>query len=985
MGTWTLTASGANVGYSGVGGARIVGNSDTIASAGGLNAPISATGTGEVFDLNGGAITLGAASSGSLDGSNVKLSFNGDGTIDVTAGMGDSVYGFSAGDYANFSANTAGTLIGSGGRFDILGAGVSLTASNDAGVLSAGASGSLFGNNLTLGFNGDGTINVMSGKGDSFSGFLTGADVNLSANTSATLIGAGGLFSVLGAGVSVTASNDTGILSADASAIVTGNNDGANVGANAAITVHGAGADAILQSGAAATFVGSGNTGADALNVTGGLLTFTGTGEIAKATGATIDLGSAATGVTIDNTGNTVNDVANVSGGIVNIGASNITTSVGGLGVQVDGGSATHEIIQLFGQDVTVNASNAYQVNFVQGSTGGVANGSNNTVLLGTDVNATVNGNDNVGFNGDPGGGGGTSLTFNGTGADYLSNGSVYLASTRTNLTLNGLGVTVQDVSGVTGGVVNVNATSDTESVANATLNLAGNISTEVLGAGNLINAPTSDDGSGANFITVGGSTGADTVNWLGGNQVGAGSWNVQFNPTSSETALISDWSGANASGTQFDNLTDYTNNTSLLNWYNPESGVSSVSADFTGVDETGAITTEGLDTTNGYSEDFTFQYDSSNSLLGWVQNYYQGSNHLGYADFNSTGQITDYSGAYGNYGYYVGGYDFAKSGDVKASRAGGQNIAKIAAFDVGHGQIGAASAAEGTRFQSELTTLAPATAGILAPAVHAARWTGGAITWSIAAGAGPAGAPFSGALSAPYQSLVQKAFAAWAAATGLKFVEVADSAKADIRIGWGAFDGAASGVLGYTSSPVKDGVLQAGAVIRLEDPSQLALTADAGGQLAYSGTDAEFTQVLLHEIGHAIGLGDSADPASIMYAVAGAADRTLTASDIAAAAALYATTPGAATALASQAFRAPAGSQVSPIGMNRAPSGQVVVLSNAATASALAATHAAPAPLVRFIQASAAFGRPPGVAERMDYYPAEVRMNLSAPRAALA
>jgi hypothetical protein len=94
--------------------------------------------------------------------------------------------------------------------------------------------------------------------------------------------------------------------------------------------------------------------------------------------------------------------------------------------------------------------------------------------------------------------------------------------------------------------------------------------------------------------------------------------------------------------------------------------------------------------------------------------------------------------------------------------------------------------------------------------------------------GHGTAASPFSGDLSASYLALVQKAFAAWAAATGLKFAEVSASAPTDIRVGWSAFNSATSAVLGYTSSPVKAGVFQSGAEMRLEDPALTALFTDA-------------------------------------------------------------------------------------------------------------------------------------------------------------
>lgn len=80
---------------------------------------------------------------------------------------------------------------------------------------------------------------------------------------------------------------------------------------------------------------------------------------------------------------------------------------------------------------------------------------------------------------------------------------------------------------------------------------------------------------------------------------------------------------------------------------------------------------------------------------------------------------------------------------------------------------------------------------------------------------------------------------------------------------------------------------MQANTIIRLEDPSENALSGTVNGG-TYAGTNATFMQVLLHEIGHALGLGDTADQNSIMYYEATANDRTLDSTDTQAIKALY-------------------------------------------------------------------------------------------------
>ena len=120
--------------------------------------------------------------------------------------------------------------------------------------------------------------------------------------------------------------------------------------------------------------------------------------------------------------------------------------------------------------------------------------------------------------------------------------------------------------------------------------------------------------------------------------------------------------------------------------------------------------------------------------------------------------------------------------------------------------------------------------------------------------------------MGSQYEPFVQQAFRTWAAASGLTFEEVADSDQADIRLGWGDFNTSSSGIVGHTLCQAQSGQFLPGAIIRLEDPAQDSLVAGVGNTLTYSGTNAIFYQVILHEIGHAMGLADNDDPTSVMY-----------------------------------------------------------------------------------------------------------------------
>jgi len=115
----------------------------------------------------------------------------------------------------------------------------------------------------------------------------------------------------------------------------------------------------------------------------------------------------------------------------------------------------------------------------------------------------------------------------------------------------------------------------------------------------------------------------------------------------------------------------------------------------------------------------------------------------------------------------------------------------------------------------------------------------------------------------------------------------VTDSANSDIRIGWGSFNTLTSGILGYTAYQTNNGAFQPNEIVRLEDPSQDALTG-SGINMTYSGSQATLYQVLLHEIGHAIGFADNADPHSVMYYESTNSNQTLDKTDIAGVKSLY-------------------------------------------------------------------------------------------------
>jgi hypothetical protein len=202
------------------------------------------------------------------------------------------------------------------------------------------------------------------------------------------------------------------------------------------------------------------------------------------------------------------------------------------------------------------------------------------------------------------------------------------------------------------------------------------------------------------------------------------------------------------------------------------------------------------------------------------------------------------------------------------------------------------------------------------APAIpyEGAKWnTASVVTWSIARTPGTADAPFTGYMGSQYETLVQRAFETWAAASGLKFQQVPDSTASDLRLGWGKFDTASTGIVGHTACQALAGEMMPNGIIRLEDPSQDALVSGPGNTLIYSGTTATLYQVTLHEIGHALGLADNDDPNSIMNFEATEQNSTLAGNDIAGIRRLYAASAHSVTALqaATQFASAPRAARV--------------------------------------------------------------------------
>jgi predicted Zn-dependent protease len=172
-------------------------------------------------------------------------------------------------------------------------------------------------------------------------------------------------------------------------------------------------------------------------------------------------------------------------------------------------------------------------------------------------------------------------------------------------------------------------------------------------------------------------------------------------------------------------------------------------------------------------------------------------------------------------------------------------------------------------------------------------RWASQTITWTFAQStlSSDSATPFSSAITdTPDQTAVMQAFASWAAVSGLTFNFVAsDSASVDLRVGFADLNTSGSEIGQANYSSFNDvNAFSPDALVRLEDPALIAPGETA--VQAYPSKNATFEQVVLHEIGHALGLAHSSDPNAIMYPVSTASNTALDSSDVTGIQALYGT-----------------------------------------------------------------------------------------------
>ncbi|RYY11211.1 MAG: matrixin family metalloprotease [Alphaproteobacteria bacterium] len=136
--------------------------------------------------------------------------------------------------------------------------------------------------------------------------------------------------------------------------------------------------------------------------------------------------------------------------------------------------------------------------------------------------------------------------------------------------------------------------------------------------------------------------------------------------------------------------------------------------------------------------------------------------------------------------------------------------------------------------------------------------------------------------MTGAYQATIRAALARWALVSNLTFVQLTDSPAVDIRIGWAKVSGIEIGetVFSYPDQTGQPLAFYPGTVLKLEDPAATPLGTGLGD--IYQGTAATLYQITLHELGHALGLAHSTNPADVMFPALGPADTDLSPADIA-------------------------------------------------------------------------------------------------------
>jgi predicted Zn-dependent protease len=907
-GSVTFTANAAGT-LNGSGNAVAVGQNDTATIAGGSNM-ITANGSasGSTFTLQGTG----------TNSDTVNLA----GATDLTVLLGDATTdaGFVATNATVNSLNGGGIVNGAtGDNLNILGVNVTLNATGGQYSLTGnGATANASNSTLAVGTDDQAAVNGNSDVVNASAGSLTtlygtGSIVNLAsssnsiarfteANSSNTVNGTGNSVGIFANGDNVASSGNTFQFSTSGlSTNITGDSNLVEAGGASVSTLYGTGnvVDLVNNNGSIVRFdeANSSNT----VNGTGNYVGIFANGDNVASSGNTFQFSTSGLSTNITGDSN-----------VVEAGGSSVSTLYG-TGNVVDLINNNGSIVRFdeANSSNTVNGTGNYVGVFANGDN--VASSGNTFQFSAGGFNTGINGNSNVVETG-----GASVSTLYGTGnlVDMVANSGSIVRFTEADAanSINGTGNYV----GVFSTGQNITSSGNTfqfsadglHTIIDGNSNVvqaAGQSATTLNGNSNVVDLIANSGSS----VSVGTADSSNTVNGAG-NLIGI---LANGDTVTSTGNLIQFGSGGFTSDVAGNGNTIDTNIDSATGLYGINSLVHMVSNSNSSLDffagAEGTVTGKG-NTIGIYGSDATVYASGDtveNSEPGFTGDVIEGTGDSGVmagddyidrdgpgayggpGDGSDSGGSTDDGGG-GGYGYY-GAPGLSGSTDAIKSDLT-SDIASIAQYDAPSGNSAAlAAASNGLSQAAEMANDSPVSAGAGPNVLEGARWDSGTITWSIADSPGTAAASFSGYMGSQYETEIENAFAAWAAASGLKFQEVADSSQSDIRIGWGDLGGSSTGEVGFTSFKAAHGVMSSDAIIELEDPTLDALATGANGDQTYSGTDATLSQVLQHEIGHALGLADNADAGSIMNYNLTSANQTLDSTDINAIQALYGSPSG--------------------------------------------------------------------------------------------
>ena len=911
-----LTGGGDEIGMAGPGDAAVIESGSGYTVYGGgpgtVDAPAGtylfavasnigfSLGNGSTLEVGTGSYAISANGSGITVTGDASSNFTVyGGSNQVNAGIGDGISDFATnttingsqdtinvgnGDYAVLNGSSDAITLNTGSSMNLTGAGDVMTAWSDNIGLGASTSLTLTGNGDQIGISGSGDSLGASGEGIFF--VAPNANLALGGTANSVYLDAAGETLTLSGdsnGV-IPVANDT-VNDYATNTTIDGSQDTINVGNGDYAVLNGNSDNITLNTGSSMNLTGTGDVmtawndsislgASTSLNITGNgdqigisssndSLGASGEGIFFVAPNANLALGGTSNTVYLDAGGETLtlygdsNGIVPVANDTINDDATN--TTIDGSQDIINVGNGDYAVLNGILDNVTLN----YESSIYLTGAGNVMTAWNDGINLGASTSLTLSGNgDTVVLNGAGSAGDVLTLSSGDVGETVAANGDTISALYNVAFTLTGNGdYAILNGAGSTGDVLTLSSGDANETVAanGDTISALNNVAFTL--TGNSDNVILNGAGSTSDVLTLASGDQSDQVtansDWISIGQGDSGTVNGSF-----DGLLLGAGVSVNVSGTS---------------------------------DKINAAGTNDVITASGEQ---IFAWNQTLIILGNDDTVHGNSDHIivdgSYDETHGNDDLITLNAGSHDFAYGSGDSDpdgtYGPNGSSNTTFSwfGGSAMTHLSKnvvgqYDLAQGnQIAASSADIGWAFAQQAIAAASDPKATTPPAFEGPQWAAGAtITWSLAAPIGKLAGLFSGTVQSQYLAAIQQAFTTWAAASGLTFKQVDNASGADINIVWGALSSADSGVLGYTAYHAKIGLFQQGVTITLENPADDPLVGGANSNFTYAGTGVTLYQLALHEIGHALGLGESSLPSSIMFPELGASDTGLDASDI--------------------------------------------------------------------------------------------------------